>query len=36
MQPCPHHYSITAKARAEGDVSLAGPQLEAMVEFEGS
>jgi organic hydroperoxide reductase OsmC/OhrA len=27
MQPFPHHYSITAKARAEGDVSLEGERL---------
>jgi organic hydroperoxide reductase OsmC/OhrA len=27
MQPFPHHYSITATARAEGDVSLEGERL---------
>jgi organic hydroperoxide reductase OsmC/OhrA len=30
MQPFPHHYSITAKARAEGDVSLEGERLPAI------
>jgi organic hydroperoxide reductase OsmC/OhrA len=27
MQPFPHHYSITAQAGAEGDVSLEGERL---------
>jgi organic hydroperoxide reductase OsmC/OhrA len=31
MQPFPHHYSITAKARAEGDVSLEGERLPALL-----
>ena len=30
MQPFPHHYSITAKVRAEGDVSLEGERLPAI------
>ena len=30
MQPFPHHYSIAAKARAEGDVSLEGEGLPAI------
>jgi organic hydroperoxide reductase OsmC/OhrA len=31
MQPFPHHYSITAKARAQGDVSLEGDRLPAIL-----
>lgn len=30
MQPFPHHYSITAKAHPEGDVSLEGERLPAI------
>ena len=30
MQPFPHHYSITAKARVDGNVSLEGERLPAI------
>lgn len=31
MQPFPHHYAVVAKANAEGDVSLEGERLPAIL-----